>query len=108
MSVFYVETYVVKAEKRKEYKLLLARLLKHKKNHPKLFKGVKSYKIYQQEFGTPAGMFIVIWEYENWNDIQTANNRIHKDKEIQKIHKAFHRLIEPATFTGNIWHPIAS
>jgi hypothetical protein len=53
-------------------------------------------------------MFIVIWEYENWNDIQTANNRIHKDKEIQKIHKAFHRLIEPATFTGNIWHPIAS
>lgn len=106
MSVFYVETYVVKAEKQKEYKLLLERLIKYKKNHPKLFQGVKSYKIFRQEFGMPAGMYIVIWEYNNRNDIDKVNNRIHKDKEIQKIHKAFHLLIEPATFSGNIWRQI--
>jgi hypothetical protein len=107
MSIFYVETYVVKAGKRKQYKQLLTRLLKYKNSHPKLFQGVKSYKIYQQEYGAIAGLFIVMWEYENWNEIDRVNKRIHKDRFIQKIHKEFHQCIEPATFSGKIWHPVA-
>ena len=107
MSIFYVETYVGKAEKRAAFKPLLDKFIKYKKAHPQLFKGVKSWKLLRQEFGAIAGMYIEMWEYENWADIETINKRIFKDKEMQKIQKAFHLLIEPATFTGNIWHPIA-
>ena len=107
MSVFVVETYVVKAEKRAEFTPLLNEFLKYKKDHAQLFGGLKSWKLYKQDFGAIAGMYIEVWEYENMADMEKINQRIFEDEGMKKIQSAFHQLIEPATFSVNIWSPVA-
>lgn len=107
MSVFCVETYVVKTEKREEFSQLLNKFLKYKKNHPALFNGIKSWRLFKQEFGANAGMYIEIWEHNNWSDIEKNNKRIFKDKGMKTIQAAFHQLIDPTSFSSSVWQPIA-
>ena len=107
MSVYLVETYVVKAEKQAEFTPLLNKFLKYKKGHPKLFKGLKSWKLYKQNYGGISGMYIEMWEYESLGDLEKINTRIFKDAGMKKIATHFHQLVEPATFSASIWSPVA-
>lgn len=107
MSVIMVETYVVRAEKSTEFATLLGEFLKFKKAHPQLFKGVKSWKLYKQDYGQPAGMYIEMWEYENLAQLEEINRRIFSDEGMKKISTAFPELIEPATFSATIWSKVA-
>ena len=56
MSIFLVETYLAKQERRTEFQKLLKEFLKFKKENPKVFEGLKSWKLLQQE------------SLENWPD----------------------------------------
>jgi hypothetical protein len=107
MSIIMVETYVVHAEKTTEFTTLLNEFLKFKKAHPQLFKGVKSWKLYKQDYGQPAGMYIEMWEYKNLAHLEEIDRRIFSDEGMKKISTAFHKLIEPATFSATIWSMIA-
>jgi hypothetical protein len=107
VSIFLVESYVVKAEKRAEFTLLLNEFLKYKKDHPQLFSGVKSWKLYKQDYGGISGMYIEMWEYEGLVDMEKINKRIFEDKEMKRINEEFHALVEPAAFSSNIWSPVA-
>jgi len=106
MSVITVETYVVRAEKSQEFATLLNEFLKFKKTHPKLFKGVKSWKLYKQDYGQPAGMYIEMWEYENLAQLEKTDKRIFSHQGMKKINAAFHKLVEPATFSAAIWSKV--
>jgi hypothetical protein len=107
MSIIMVETYVVHAEKSMEFTTLLHEFLKFKKAHPQLFKGVKSWKLCKQDYGQPAGMYIEMWEYENLAQLEEIDKRIFSDKGVKKISAAFHKLVEPATFSVSIWSKVA-
>lgn len=107
MSIMRVETYVVRAEKSTEFTTLLDEFLKFKKAHAPLFKGVKSWKLYKQDYGQPAGMYIEMWEYENLAQAEEIDKRIFSDEEMKKINSAFHKLVEPATFSASIWTKVA-
>lgn len=60
MSITLAETYVVKAEKQPEFTPLLDQFLAFKRDNPELFSGFLSWKLYKQEIGKPAGMYIEI------------------------------------------------
>lgn len=107
MSIFVVETYVVRSEKREQFTPALNEFLKYKQAHPKLFKGLKSWKLFQQEYGTPSDMYIEIWEFDNLVEMEKITARIFSDKGMKKISQGFHQLIEPAAFSSNIWRPVA-
>jgi len=107
MSIIMVETYVVHADKSTEFTTLLNEFLKFKKAHPQLFKGVKSWKFYKQDYGQPAGMYVEMWEYENLAQLEEIDKRIFSDEGMKKISTAFHKLVEPATFTKAIWSNVA-
>jgi hypothetical protein len=102
-----VETYVVHSDKSTEFTTLLNEFLKFKKAHPQLFKGVKSWKLCKQDYGQPAGMYVEMWEYENLAQLEETNSRIFSDEGIRKISTAFHKLVEPATFSAAIWSKVA-
>ena len=106
MSVFEVQTYVVKSEKREQFTPLLNEFLKFKETHKDLFKGLKSWKLYKQEYGAISGMYIEMWEYENMVEMETISSRIFSDDGMKKISKGFHKLVEPATFSVGIWNPV--
>jgi hypothetical protein len=107
MSITVTEKYVVRVGKTMEFTALLGEFLKFKKSHPQLFKGVKSWKLYKQDYGQPAGMYIEMWEYENLAQMEETNTRIFSDEGIKKINAAFHKLVEPATFSATIWSKVA-
>jgi hypothetical protein len=107
MSIIMVETYVVHSDKSTKFTTLLNEFLKFKKAHPQLFKGVKSWKLYKQDYGQPAGMYVEMWEYENLAQLEETNSRIFSDEGIKKISTAFHKLVEPATFSAAIWSKVA-
>ena len=107
MSIIRVETYVVRTEKSPEFAALLNEFLKFKKAHPQLFKGVKSWKLYKQDYGQPAGMYVEMWEYGNLAQVEETNRRIFSDERMKKINAAFHKLVVPATFSASIWNRVA-
>jgi hypothetical protein len=107
MSVYLVETYVVKAEKQAEFTPLLNRFIRYKENHPQLFKGLKSWKLYKQDYGGISGLYIEMWEYGSLGDLEKINRKIFKDAGMKKIATDFHQLVEPTTFSASIWSPVA-
>jgi len=107
MSVFVVETYVIRAEKRAEFKPALEEFLEFKDNNADLFTGVKSWKLYKQEFGGIGGMYIEMWEYEDIAEMDRISTRIFSAEGMKKIQKGFHLLVEPATFSTSLWTQVA-
>ena len=107
MSIFVVETYVVKEEKRDDFTPALNEFLEFKKTHKELFKGLKSWKLFKQEYGGISGMYIEMWEYENMLEMETISSRIFSDDGMKKISKGFHKLVEPTTFSASIWNSVA-
>jgi hypothetical protein len=77
-----------------------------KKTHTELFKGLKSWRLYKQEYGGISGLYIEMWEYKSMSDMETVSSKIFSDDGMKKISQGFHQLVEPATFSASIWHSI--
>ncbi len=107
MSIMLVETYVVKAERQDGFEPLLKEFLEYKKNHPELFKGVLSWKLYRQKYGPIGGMYVELWEYENTTAMEEVNQRIFEDAVMKRINSDFHQLVDPATFSSWVWNSVA-
>lgn len=103
MSIFVVETCMVKPEKREEFRLLMQRVRKYKEENPELFKEVRSWKLFRQMFGGIAGACVSMWEFENLTDLEKCWAKEEKDKDFQKMHQELLQLIYPTTFSMEIW-----
>ena len=107
MSIVLTETYVVKSESTEKFTPLLNEFLAYKREHGDLFAGLKSWKLYKQEIGQPGGLYIEMWEFESLAAMEEINARVFGDAGMKAIQEAFHRLVEPATFSSAIWRPVA-
>jgi hypothetical protein len=108
MSVFAVETYVVRAEKADEFDPALQEFLAFKDAHPDLFAGLRSWQLHRQEVGGVAGLYAEIWEFDDLASMEETNARVFGDGAMQRISRGFHQLVEPATLSASIWRPIAT
>jgi hypothetical protein len=106
MSIFIVETYVVKPEKNNEFLPALNEFLTFKESHPELFDGVRSWKLFRQEFGGIAGMYIEMWEYESMSEMERVNTIILSNDDMKRISQGFRQLIEASSFSTSIWYPV--
>ena len=107
MSIFLVETYVVRRDKQDEFDALLEEFLAFKAEHADLFEDVKSWALRRQDIGQPAGLYAETWEYENLATMARAGERIFADEGMKAISGAFHQLLVPATFASSVWTPTA-
>jgi hypothetical protein len=107
MSIRLVETYVVRAEKSREFETLLNEFAEFKESHPEVFRGVKSWKRYRQDYGHPARMYVEMWEFANLAQLEEIDRQIFSDEGMKRISAAFHELIEPASFSASIWSEVA-
>jgi len=72
MTVFLVETYVIKLEKQTEF---TAYKEKWKKFFAQLLKELKSYKMFSQMLGGNWGGYVEMWEFENLADCEKFFNK---------------------------------
>ncbi len=106
MSVFLIETYLAKQEKQKEFQKLLVEFLKFKKENLKVFAGLKSWKLLQQEYGGIGNMYVEMWEFESLPEMEKCNARIFAHREMKRIQSEFQSLIDTSTFSRYIWNTI--
>jgi hypothetical protein len=107
MNIVFVLTYVVKYEKRTEFQALVKQFLKFKKENPKTFEGLKSWRLFQREYGGVAGSYVEMWEFKSIEEMEKVNERMMKHEEMKEIHTKFHNMIDHTTFTESIWNTVA-
>ena len=106
MSVFIVDTYVVKPEKQEEFMALIQRMLKYRKEKPEKFKELKSWKLFSQRFGGIGGAYIGMGEFDNMADAEKYGTRVSKDEAYMKMWQELMLLIVPATYSVNVWNAV--
>jgi len=109
MNVVSVSTYVVKYEKQAEFQALMKRFLKFKRANPKVFEGVKAFRLFQQEYGGVFGSFVEMWEFKSKEAMDKFNAsmmELMKNKEMKEIDAEFHKTIDHATLTTSIWNTV--
>lgn len=106
ITVFIVGTYVVKPEKQAEFKSLLRKWQKYMKENPEKLKGMKSWKLYTQTFGSISGAYIEQVEYDSLAEYEKCNARFLKDKEYLKLEQEVMALIDTATLSMSAWEPV--
>jgi len=81
----------------------MKRFVKYMKENPKLFKEMKSIKVFTQTFGGTSGAYVQIAEYASFADFEKLSKRLLKDAVSTKLNTEFMLTIDPATLTDNIW-----
>jgi hypothetical protein len=107
MNIVSVSTYVVKHEKQTEFQALVKRFLKFKKANPKVFEGVKSFRLFQQEYGGVYGSYVEIWEFKSKEEMEKVNAGLMKYKEMKEIDIQFQKMVDHTTLTASIWNTVA-
>lgn len=105
MTVFVVETFVVKPEKQAEFMKVSKKYLEWIKKHPQLFKEMKSHKMFAQMFGGNMGGYVEMSEFENLEDCEKCNRRAMQNKEFMTtINAEGMTLIVPGTHSMSTWN----
>jgi hypothetical protein len=103
MSIFMVETYVIKPEKQAEF---TAYKKKWKKFFAKWLKELKSYKMFAQLFGGNYGGYVEMWEFESMADCEKFFNRVMHSDYTTKLQPEFLALVVPGAYSMSIWNPV--
>jgi hypothetical protein len=110
MNSVSVSTYVIKYEKQTEFQALMKQFLKFKKANPKIFEGVKSFRLFQQEYGGVYGSYVEMWEFKSKEEMEKFNARMMeqmmKHKEMKEIDTEFQRMVDHTTLTSSIWNTV--
>ena len=103
MTIFVVETYVVKPGKQGELMLLLQKMREYKKKNPEEFKEMKSKRIFSQMFGGVSGGYVELNEFDSVADAEKYIARTDKDEGYMKLLQEALQLVVPATYSLNVW-----
>ncbi len=106
MSVFIIETFVVKTEKQSEFKSLMQKGLQYMKENPEKFKEMKSWKLYTQTFGSMSGAYIGQTEYDSLAEFEKLNARLSKDRESSELSQEVNATIDMTTYSMTVWEPV--
>lgn len=102
MTIFKVETYVIKPEKQEEYMAVVKKWAKFIKNKEKC-KELKSWRLFSQMTGEAAGGYVEMGEFENLADFEKLMDRIEQDKEfIETIMSPWMSCVVPGTYSLKI------
>jgi hypothetical protein len=107
MSFVFVLTYGIKDGKRAEYLALMKKFRKIMKADPKLFEGVISWRIFEQEYGGVAGTYVEMYEVKSMEVMEKCEKRIFEHKEIKEIMTEWHKIKDHHTpITQSIWNTV--
>ncbi|HVP17033.1 MAG TPA: hypothetical protein VMT42_06675 [candidate division Zixibacteria bacterium] len=105
MTIFKVETYIIKPEKQEEYMALVKKWTAYMKNKEKC-KELKSWKLFSQMIGGTTGAYFEMGEFENLADFEKLMDRIEKDKEFQTIMSSWNSSVVLGTYSISIWKSV--
>jgi hypothetical protein len=107
MSFVFVLTYGIKDGERAEHLALMKKFLKFKKADPKVFEGLMSYRLFEQEYGGVAGTYVEMSEFKSMEDMKKWEKRVFEHKEIKELMTEWHKIKDHHTpITQSIWNTV--
>jgi hypothetical protein len=83
MTVFRVETYAIKPEKREEYLAIMKKWVAYIKKNKEECKELKSWRLFSQMIGGNSGGYVEMGEFESLADFEKFMKRtFHGQKEL--------------------------
>jgi len=68
---------------------------------------VKSFRLFQQEFGGVYGSYVEMWEFKSKEEMEKFSTGLMKHKEMKKIDTEFQKMVDHTTLTASIWNTVA-
>lgn len=108
MTVFNVETYVIKPEKQEECRSIMKKWAAYIKKNKEKCKELKSWKLLSQMIGGNSGGYVEMSEFESLADFEKFMHRtFHGQEEFtKKIMSEFTACVLPGTYSMNIWNSV--
>ena len=105
MSFVFVLTYGIKDGKREEYLALMEKWRKNMKADPKLFEGLISWRLFEQEYGGVAGTYVEMYEFKSMKDLEKSEQK--EPKEFKEFMTEWHKIKDHHTpITKSIWNTV--
>ena len=76
MTLFKVETYVIRPEKQEEYRAVMKKWAAYIKKNEEKCKELKSWKLFSQMTGNNSGGYVELAEFESLADCEKFMHRI--------------------------------
>ena len=108
LSVFLVETYVLKPEKQAElaaYKKKWRKFFGYKDGRLLSFKEVKSHRMFSQLVGGNADGYVEMFEFESLAGLERFLGELMKSGYMTKLYPEFISLIVPGSRSTSVWAP---
>jgi YesN/AraC family two-component response regulator len=108
MTIFRVETYVIKPEKQEEYMAIMKKWVAYIKKNKEKCQELKSWRLFSQMIGGNSGGYVEMGEFESLADFEKFMHRtFHGRKEsITTIVSGFTNCVVPGTYSVNIWNSV--
>lgn len=106
MTIFMVETYIVKLDKLGEFMAFLKKWETWMKKNPEVFKEVKSHKVFSHLLGGNLGGYVEMTEFENLADFEKWMNKFMKSDFMTTLYPEFASLQVPGTYSNNMWNSV--
>jgi len=105
MTVYWVGTYFVKAEKREEFISAMKKQKEHIAKNREEFKEIKSWRLFTQVYGGTYMSFIDIWEYDSLAACEKYESEWGPSGRLAEFGVAYGNLVEGETMSDSIWRP---
>jgi antibiotic biosynthesis monooxygenase (ABM) superfamily enzyme len=107
MGIVFVLTGGIKDGKRTEFQALMKKFQKIMKADPKVFEGLISFRLFEQEYGGVAGTYVEMCEFKSMEDMKKWEKRIFEHKEIKELVTELHKIEDHHTpTTQSIWNTV--
>jgi hypothetical protein len=106
MTVFSVETWIVKPDKLGEYMAWHKKFETWFKKHLPEYKEVKSYKVFGHMLGGKWGGYVFMTEFENLADAEKVFNRMMKSDFMTTLYPEFASLIVAGSYSIDVWNSV--
>jgi hypothetical protein len=108
MTIFKVETYIVKPEKQQEHTTIMKKWGAYTRKNKEKCKELKSWKLLSQMIGNNAGGYIEISEFDSLAQLEKFMSRVFhgSDEFIETIVSEFTACVVPGTYSVYIWNSV--
>jgi len=106
MAIIMAETYVIKPDKLGEFTAFGKKFETWMKEHPELFKEVKSHKLFSHMLGGKWGGYVEMREFENLADFEKWMNRLMQSEFMTTLYLEYAGLEVPGSHSIEVWNSV--
>jgi hypothetical protein len=104
LTVFWVDSYVIKADKLDEYTKVFKKLKTWMEKQPELAKELKSWKVFSHMLGGKWGGYVEMLEFESLAEFEKWMSKLMQSDFMKTFYPEIQSLAVPGSESLEIWN----